>query len=131
MLVKKKNLSHPEELKRLNAEISRHLGHLGKCLVYVLALYVLGMVLVRHCGQTQIAAFLSGFVQCEFGTMKQRLREFTYEGQHKGGKQRQGLVVKSCFAPLLKWVLSKFRSETKQVVLALDATYLKDRFVIL
>jgi hypothetical protein len=119
-------LSHPEELKRLNAEISSHLGHLGKGLVYVL-----GMVLVRHCGQTQIAAFLSGLVRCEFGTMKQRLREFTYAGEHKRGKQRQAVAVKSCFAPLLKWVLSKLRSETQQVVLALDATYLKERFVIL
>ncbi|MDQ7037524.1 MAG: hypothetical protein Q9P01_22585 [Anaerolineae bacterium] len=98
---------------------------------YVLTLYVLGMVMVRHCGQSQIATFLTGLMGCKFGTMKQRLREFTYEAEGKRGQKRQAVDVKSCFAPLLGWVLSKFRANNKQVVLAMDATYLKDRFVIL
>ena len=124
-------MPHPEELKRLNAEIASHLGHLGKCCIYVLSMYVLGMVIVRHCGQTQIAALLSQLMGCEFGTMKQRLRELTYEASAKSGEKRHEVDVKSCFAPLLRWVLSKFRVEHKQVVLALDATYLVDRFIIL
>jgi hypothetical protein len=124
-------LSHPEELKRLNAEITRHMSHLNKCLIQVLALYVLGMVIMQHCGQSRIATFLSGLIGCEFGTMKQRLREFTYEREQKRGAKRHELEVKTCFAPLLAWVLSKFRSQQQQVVLALDATYRKDRFVIL
>lgn len=105
--------------------------HLGKCMIYVLSLYVFGMVVMRHCGQSSIAAFVSGLTGSSFGAMKQRLREFTYEAPHKRGRQRQAVEVKACFAPLLSWVLSKFSGQSKQVVLALDASYLKDRFVIL
>lgn len=105
--------------------------HLSKTTIYVLALYVLGMVLVRHCGQTQIAALLSGVMGCKFGTMKQRLREFTYAAADKRGDQRCEVVVSSCFAPLVAWVLSKFSRSDKQVVIVLDATYLRDRFVLL
>jgi hypothetical protein len=100
-------------------------------MAYVLALYVLGMVICRHCGQTQIATLMSGLVGCQMGTMKQRLREFTYAGNHKRGANRCTVEVKLCFAPLLGWVLSKFAGDQRQVVLALDASYLKDRFVIL
>lgn len=124
-------MSHPEELKRLNAEITSHMRHLGKCFIYVLSLYVLGMVVMQHSGQSRIATFLSGLTGCSFGTMKQRLREFTYESARKQGEKRQEVEVKTCFAPLLGWVLSKFNGEHKQLVLAMDATYLKDRFVIL
>lgn len=107
------------------------MGHLSKSLIYVLSLYVLGMVIVRHCGQSQITALLSGLMDCEFNTMRQRLREWTYEAKQKRGSQRQEVDVSSCFAPLLTWVLSKFTGQHKQVVLALDVTYLGDRFIIL
>ena len=102
------------------------MGHLGKCLVYILSLYVFGMVIVKHCGQTQIATFLSGLLGYKFGTIKQRLREFTYEAERKQGRNRQEVDVSTCFAPLLQWVLSKFRGENRQLVLAIDATYLPD-----
>ena len=48
-------MSHPEELKRLNAEITRHMSHLNKCLIKVLAMYVLGMVIMQHCGQSRLS----------------------------------------------------------------------------
>lgn len=124
-------MSHPEELKRLNAEIASYMGHLSKCFIYVLTLYVFGMVIMKHCGQSPIATFLSGLMGYKFGTIKQRLREFTYEAECKQGQNRQEVNVSGCFAPLLGWVLSKFRGNDRQLVLALDATYLRERFVIL
>jgi len=124
-------MSHREELKRLNAEVSSHLGHLNKSFVQVLSLYVLGMTLVKHCGQTQIASFLVGLMGGNVASMKQRLRELTYETEAKLGEKRQELEVKSCFAPLLAWLLSKFKSESRELVLAADVTYLKERFCIL
>jgi DDE family transposase len=124
-------MSHREELKRLNAEVSSHLGHLNKSFVQVLSLYVLGMSLVKHSGQNQIAAFLVGFLGGNLGSMKQRLRELNYETAAKRGQKRQELVVKSCFAPLLAWVLSKFQRGSRELVLAADARYLRDRFCIL
>ena len=124
-------MSHPEELKRLNAEITTHMNHLSKTMRYVLALYVLGMVIMRHCGQSQIATFLGGLLGQKPNTVRQRLRELTYEAPRKRGDKRQALDVQGCFAPLLSWVLAKFRGDQRQLVLALDATYLGERFVIL
>ncbi|GAB5494029.1 MAG: hypothetical protein Phog2KO_42440 [Phototrophicaceae bacterium] len=87
--------------------------------------------MMQHCGQSRIAGFLSVLTGKSFGTMKQRLRELTYESEGKRGQKRQELNVKASFAPLLAWVISKFGGEHREVVLAIDATYLKDRFVIL
>lgn len=124
-------MSHPAELDTLNTEIARHFQHLNKYLVRGLAWYVFGMVMMRHCGQTQIVTFLSGLVELPYDNARQRLREVMYEPEQKRGSKRQAIEVKSCFVPLLKWVLTKFRVPPSQVVLACDATYLKDRFVVL
>src|SRR5262249_37744364 len=59
----------------------------------------------------------------------QQLREFCYEAVAKRGVHRQELVVESCFAPLLAWVLKSW--ERTQVALALDATHLGPRFIVL
>ncbi len=124
-------MSHPEELKRLSEEIARHMSHLNKSLITVLSLYVFGMVMLRHCGQTQIATFLSGLCESKYGNMKQRLRELSYESEAKCGFQRRELEVRGCFAALLRWVLCCMNPSHKQMVLAFDATYLGDRFIIL
>lgn len=89
------------------------------------------MVIIRHCGQTQIATLLSGLWDIPFGNIRQGLRELTYESEHKRGAKRQEIVVSECFAPLLRWVMSKFKVPPTQLVLACDATYLGNRFVIL
>lgn len=130
-LPKKKALSHRKELKRVNAEITGYMSHLSKCVLYVLSLYVFGTIVMKHCGQSRIAGLLSRLHKTSFWTMRQRLWELTYEAEHKRGEQRQALNVQACFAPLLRWVVDKFRGAKKQVALALDATYLTDRFVIL
>jgi hypothetical protein len=61
--------------------------------------------------------------------VRQQLREFCYEAPAKRGSQRQALVVERCFAPLLAWVLRGW--EGSQLALALDATPLGQRFVVL
>lgn len=124
-------MSHPTELKRLNEEVSRHMGHLSKSLLYVLCLYIWGMTMVGHCGQTRIASFLAGMLDEKEGTVKQRLRELTYESQAKRGEKRQELAPETCFAPFLGWILSKFEGEQKTLVLAIDATDLQQRFTVL
>lgn len=124
-------MSHPEELKRLSEEIASHMTHLSKSYSTVLSLYVFGLVMLRHSGQAQIATFLSGLCQCKYGSMKQRLRELTYETQAKRGSQRRELKVSECFAPLLRWVLSLMNGEDQQIVLAIDATTLRNRFIVL
>lgn len=59
----------------------------------------------------------------------QQLREFYFEAEAKAGKQRQELELEACFAPLLQWVLEHW--ESRQLALALDATSLGQRFVVL
>jgi hypothetical protein len=66
-----------------------------------------------------------------FNTLRQRLRELTYESRAKRGAKRRELEVRSCFAPLLGWVLSKFDGQQRQLVLAMDVTHLRDGFTIL
>lgn len=57
------------------------------------------------------------------------MREFYYEAEAKRGELRRELVVETCFASLLGWVLERW--EGQQLALALDATSLGQRFVVL
>ena len=107
------------------------MGHLSKTMIYVLSLYVLGMVVLRHCGQSQIANFLGQLLDRRPESVKQRIRELTYESAGKRGEKRHELDVEGSFAPLLGWVVSKFTGSNRQLVMALDATYLGDRFTLL
>lgn len=124
-------MSHQHSLERVEAEITRHFSDLAPAILTVLVHYVYGVMILQHCGQIRIATFLGELCGESFHNVRQRLRELTYEGAAKRGKQRRELKVSDCFAPLLRWVLSKLPVHDKQVVLALDATYLGERFVIL
>lgn len=124
-------MSHTDELNQLTDEITSQMSHLSKCMIRVLSFYVFGMVMLQHCGQVRIAAFMSALLDERFANMKRRLRELTYESEAKSGSQRQTLDVTSCFAPLLAWIISRFEDNACQLVLAFDATHLRDRFTIL
>lgn len=103
--------------------------HLSVAQARVLALWSLGMVLARSCGLTAVSTFLALGLGRQEGAVRQQLREFCYEASAKRGAQRQALVVEGCFVPLLRWVLRGWQSP--QLALALDATTLGDRFVVL
>ena len=122
-------MSHPEELKQWRAEVSTHMPHLSKTQAVVLALYSFGMVMTRHCGLTTIVTFLSLLLEENPNNLRQRLREWHYEAKQKRGCQRQAIDIRASFAPLLKWLLTDW--STKELILALDVTYLGERFTIL
>src|SRR3990172_4447925 len=124
-------MPHQEELKQWNEEVSNHMSHLNSALVKVLAIYAFGMVLTRQCGQTFVAEMMAQVLGVKVNTMRQRLRELTYESGAKRGRKRQAVSVSSCFAPLMQWVLSKLDTQQRQVILTMDVTYLRDRFTIL
>ena len=65
------------------------------------------------------------------GTLRQRLREWTWEKEAKAGPKRQEVVVATCFAPLLSWILSGLSANEWRLAVALDATSLGERFVVL
>jgi Transposase DDE domain len=62
-------------------------------------------------------------------TVRQQLREWYYDVPRKRGTQRQALQVETCFPVLLGWVVSWWHGT--QLALALDATALGTRFVVL
>lgn len=122
-------MSCQERLYEWRAEVAVHLPHLRWPEVTVLALWSLGMVLARSCGLSAVATVLAVGLGTKENTARQQLREWCYDARDKKGAQRRELVVETCFAPLLGWVLSRWRGT--QLALAIDATSLGTRFVVL
>ena len=110
-------------------EVTTHLPHLSRPQATVLALWSLGMVLARSCALTAVASFLATGLGRKPNSVRQQLREFCYEAAAKRGAPRHEVAVETCFAPLLAWVLRWW--EGHQLALALDATALGERFVVL
>ena len=119
------------ELCEWTDTVSRKLPSLSKTEARVLALYSFGMVLAQSCGLTTIAVFLGMLLDRQDNSMRQRLREFTYEGKDKQGPKRQTVAVDGCFGALLTWVLSWWVEHERQLALAIDATTFKQIFTVL
>ncbi len=111
--------------------MSSHLPTLSPAQATVLALWSFGMVLARSCGITSVAALLAPLLGAKENTVRQRLREWCYDKDHKRGSQRQQLDVTTCFAPLLRWILTWWPPAEARLVLAMDASTLGQRFTVL
>jgi hypothetical protein len=68
-------------------------------------------------------------------SVRQQLREWCYEAPRKAGAKRggkrQALDVTTCFAPLLRWVLTWWPPTERRLALAMDASTLGQRFTVL
>src|SRR4051794_38463036 len=104
-------------------------GHLSRTQATVLALYSFGMILAQKCGLTSIVLVLAPLLGLDLLTVKSRLQEFYQPQQVKSGAHRRELDVRTCFVPLLDWVLKDWPSD--RLALALDATSLADRLTVL
>jgi Transposase DDE domain len=122
-------MSHRDQLYQCRDSIREYLTHLSRSEALVLALWSLGMVLVKSCATSQVALYWSEAFEQPFNTWKQRLREFYWEKKKKRGKKRREIDVTLCFEPLLKWVLALWHGD--RLALALDPTPLGDRFTVL
>src|SRR5215207_3608593 len=120
---------HQEAVYQWTAEVRTHLPHLSKPQATVLALWSLGMIVARSCALTAVSFLLAGWLGREPNSVRQQAREFLYDRADKRGGRRREVVVRTCFRPLLAWALSGYRGP--QLALALDATTLGDRFVVL
>jgi len=109
--------------------IMQHLSHLSKPQATVLALWSFGMVLARSCALSAVSHWLAKGSQRKEQTVRQQLREWYDDTPRKRGPKRQALCVETCFAPLLGWVVSWWQGT--QLALAIDATTLGQRFVVL
>ena len=94
-----------------------------------LAEFSFGMVLARSSSVSAVAVQLSDLLGQPLDTVKQRLREWYCEASAKAGQRRKELDVRSCFLPLLDWVLKDWPSG--RLAIALDATTLGQRFTVL
>lgn len=111
------------------ATVQEALPQLSKPQATVLALFSLGMVFARSCAVSAVAAVLAVALDQSVNTVRQRLREFAWDAEAKAGEKRREIAVETCFVPLLRWILSRWQGT--QLALALDATTLGDRFVVL
>jgi hypothetical protein len=122
-------MAHPEGLSQWTETVTRELPVLSTAQARVLALWSYGMVHTRSCACPTIAAFLGLLLGKGYHALRQCLREWCYDAEDKCGLNRQAVTVPICFAPLLGWVLRHWSG--KRLALALDATTLGDRFVVL
>jgi hypothetical protein len=116
-------------LYRWTDEVTTAFPHLSKPQAAALALWAFGIVLARSCALSAVALVLAPLLRQKDNTVRQRLREFYQEASAKAGRRRRHLDVTLCFAPLLGWVLRGWAG--RQLPLALDATSLGARFVVL
>jgi hypothetical protein len=94
-----------------------------------LALWSFGMVLARSCSLTAVADVLAPLMGTSYNTLRERLRDTYREAGAKAGKKRVELDVTECWAPWLAWLLDGWSGQ--QIAIAMDATSLGDRFVVL
>ncbi|GMV67552.1 MAG: hypothetical protein AMXMBFR75_33420 [Candidatus Hinthialibacteria bacterium] len=111
--------------------VSEHMPHLSKPQAVVLAMWSFGMVMCHSCGLTSVAAFLADMLGQREGSVRQRLREWYKDASDKKGKKREDVDETTCFVPLIGWVLSWWSSDEKRLAVAMDASSLGERFVVL
>src|SRR5690349_14559473 len=124
-------MSRPESLSAWTATVSMHLPQLSRPQLLVLAAWSWALVLTQSAGRTAIGALLASVWDQPEATVRQRLREWTYEASAKKGAKRVTLDVRTCFAPLLRWVLTYWPASDAHLALVLDATMLRDRCTVL
>jgi hypothetical protein len=122
-------MSRPQGLFEWTTTVSTHMPHLSVPQASVLALWSYGIALTRSCGRLTVATFLALLLGQKVGTVEQRLYEWCCPAAHKAGAKRQSVDVTTCFMPLLSWIVALWTGT--QLALALDATSLGVRFVVL
>lgn len=95
----------------------------------VLGEWSLGLVLGRSCALTMVGLVWATVKGERPGTVRQRRREWCYAADRKRGSKRQAVEVAACCSELLAWIVGSWSG--RQVALAMDATSLGDRFVVL
>jgi hypothetical protein len=112
-------------------EVSTAFAHLSRPQLRGLILWSAGIALTGSAGLSQISALLALLLGQGEQTVFQRLREWYLDGSQKSGKHRRELEVRTCFAPLFRWIIRLWESPQKGVPLVVDATSLGNRWTVL
>ena len=124
-------MTQNDSLAYWETEVSTHMPHLRRSFVRLLAWYSFGIVLTQSCGCTTVSVFLAQLLDMKENTLRQRLREWSYDAPAKRGRLRQELDVRPCFPALIRWILAAWPSDERRVVLVMDATTLRQTVTVL
>jgi hypothetical protein len=108
----------PQEWYQMNQTIEQHFPELRPAQQRGLSLWVYGTILAQSACQNAVITALVGVGF--WGSLRQYLREWLYDGPDKARPCHTQVEVALCFAPLLRWVLSWWQGN--QLALAIDAT---------
>jgi len=115
-----------KQLEQWFSEITKNLPNLTKPQAFVLALWNIGMTIVKSCGLTSVVNILAPMLSAskdkkilkqKRDSLRQRLRQWCYDANDKTGNKRSELNVETCFPFLLKWIMNLWKG--KQLALAL------------
>lgn len=128
-------MTRPDGLSQWQQLVSTQLPHLSRPQVLGLCLWSMGIVLAQRCGLRQVAVAIAYLLCRHENSVREQLRDTYRDASHKRGAKRgdkrRSLDVRSCFAPLLRWVVCLMPSTCRQLALAMDATTLGQRFTVL
>lgn len=117
----------PRECYPMDDAIAAHLPRLSPAQRLGLTLWVYGTILAGSACQVAVVAALLPLAAEH--ALRQRLREWLYDGGDKTAPCRAQVEVAACFAGLLGWVVGWWRGT--ELALAIDATALGDHVVVL
>lgn len=119
----------PPEAYPILISLETHLPQLRPAQRRALTWWVYGSILAGSACQAAVLLALEPVVGwAHRHALRQQLRAVLRDGVDQPGPNRCELDVRACFAPLLGWVLHWWRGAA--LPLALDATYLRDRLVV-
>ena len=108
----------PAEVYQLQSRLSEVFPHLRPAQRRGLAWWVIGTVWAHSACQSAVVTAL--VVWGSAHALRQRLREWLYDGADRAAPCATQVEVSMCFAPLLGWVLSYWQG--RELALAVDAT---------
>ena len=113
----------PTECYQMQQTVTQFLPDLRPSQVTGLVLWVYGTVTSWSSCQNAVVTALC--VMGNWNNMRQYLREWLYDGRDRSSPCRVQLDVRSCFVPLMRWVLTWWQSD--RLALAIDPTMKGDQ----
>jgi hypothetical protein len=117
----------PKVCRQMDQILAQYFPRLRPAQRRGLVLWVYGTTLAQSTCETAVVSAL--LTLGKWHTLRQRLREWLYDGADKAAPCTTQLEVQQCFAPLLGWVLAWW--QRPELALALDATARGERLVVL
>jgi Transposase DDE domain len=117
----------PNACYQMDQTLAQYFPRLRRAQRHGLVLWVYGTTLAQSTCETAVVATLLALGK--WHTLRQRLREWLYDGADKAAPCTTQLEVQQCFAPLLGWVLAWWHRP--ELALALDATAHGEQLVVL